>query len=143
MRAIQQLAAQGGSAFDGSMEPLDDHRSILGVGLEIEQAQAAVDYGKQVAEVVGVGLSRVTFDLWGRVVGKVDAHVSAKYARNPPICAEQRDLDPGEARGGQLRLPSDQGRKIDHVVIVRTLWLPERGQERVKRLRRQFPQSDD
>lgn len=70
MRAVQQLAAQGGSAFDGSMEPLDDHGAVLGVGLEIEQAQAAVDYGKQVAEVVGVGLSRVTFDLWGAWSGK-------------------------------------------------------------------------
>src|ERR1700754_3540442 len=108
MCAAQQLAAQGGSAFDRLVQSLDDQGAIGGARLDAEQAQSAVDDGQQIAEVMGIGLGRVSFDPRARVVWKANCGVPAEYARDSPVRPKQRDLDPREARRGELGLPVDQ-----------------------------------
>ena len=70
MRAAQQLAAQGGSAFDRTAKSFDNQGAIFGVGLDVKQPKAAVDDSQQIANIMCVGLRRVAFDLWGVFSGK-------------------------------------------------------------------------
>jgi hypothetical protein len=85
MRAAQQLAAQGRSAFDRPVKSFDNQGAIFG----------AVDDSQQIAKIMCVGLRRVAFDLWGRVFWKVEAGTPAENSCDSPIRSEQRDFHPG------------------------------------------------
>ena len=95
MRPAQQLAAQGGSAFDGPAKSFDNQGAIFGVGLDVKQSKAAVDDSQQIAKIMCVGLRRVAFDLWGRVFRKVEAGTPAENSCDSPIRSEQRNFHPG------------------------------------------------